>query len=258
MILTAIVTGAGSGIGLEASRDLLAQGWRVFGIDVNQEVMAAAAATLGSDRFHPLACDLRDADAVAATMTAIGEQASSVNALIACAGILKLGPLAEMSVEDFDLVFGVNVRGLWLSARDAMPMLRSAADAGDLARIVLLSSVSALRPKIDSGAYSASKAAVSQLTRVLAVECAPHGILVNALAPGTVDTPMVNNQNNPESRGNWRPSGPSPVGRIAQPSDIVRVVRFLLSEDAGYVTGATIPVDGGTQAAFVPPRQGTL
>ncbi|MBL6598742.1 MAG: SDR family oxidoreductase, partial [Alphaproteobacteria bacterium] len=90
--------------------------------------------------------------------------------------------------------------------------------------------------------------------RVLSVECAPHGILVNALAPGTVDTPMVNDQSDPAKRGNWRPSGPSPVGRIAQPSDIVRVMRFLLSEDAAYVTGATIPVDGGTQAAFVPPR----
>jgi NAD(P)-dependent dehydrogenase (short-subunit alcohol dehydrogenase family) len=159
-----------------------------------------------------------------------------------------------MSVEDFDAVFGVNVRGLWLSAREAMPMLRKAADAGDLARIILLSSVSALRPKVDSGAYSASKAAVSQLTRVLAVECAGYGILVNALAPGTVDTPMVNNQNDPAKSGKWRPSGPSPIGRIAQPSDIVRVMRFLLSEDAAYVTGTTIPVDGGTQAAFVPPR----
>ena len=254
MTNTAIVTGAASGIGLETARDLLERGWRVFGLDVTEPAVAGAAETLASDRFTPMACDLRDAGAVAATMAAVGSQAGSVNALIACAGILRLGPLVEMSVEDFDLVFGVNVRGLWLSAREAMGLLRAAADQGDLARIVFLSSVSALRPKIDSGAYSASKAAVSQLTRVLAVECAEHGILVNAVAPGTVDTPMVRDQSGPETRGNWRPSGPSPIGRIAQPSDIVRVIRFLLSDDAAYVTGTTIPVDGGTQAAFVPPR----
>ena len=253
MTNTVIITGAGSGIGLEAARDLSEQGWTVHGLDVADSVIRGAAERLNSDRFHAHACDIRDASKVAATMAAIGPKTGSVNALIASAGVLRLGPLAEMSVEDFDLVFEVNVRGLWLSVREAMPMIRRAADAGELARIILLSSVSALRPKIDSGAYSASKAAVSQLTRVLSVECAPHGILVNALAPGTVDTPMVNDRNKPESRGNWRPSGPSPVGRIARPNDIVRVMRFLLSEDAGYVTGATIPVDGGTQAAFVPP-----
>jgi NAD(P)-dependent dehydrogenase (short-subunit alcohol dehydrogenase family) len=254
MANTAIVTGAASGIGLEACRDLLERGWTVYGLDMTDDGLEKAAATLGDDAFHYRTCDLREAEAVAKTMAEIGEAAGSINSLIACAGVLKLGPLAGMSVEDFDMVFDVNVRGLWLSAKEAMPMLRKAADAGELARVILLSSVSALRPKIDSGAYSASKAAVSQLTRVLAVECAEHGILVNALAPGTVDTPMVNNQGDPAKSGKWRPSGPSPIGRIAQPSDIVRVMRFLLSEDAAYVTGATIPVDGGTQAAFVPPR----
>tara|TARA_Y100001934_G_scaffold170444_1_gene202312 strand:- start:645 stop:1115 length:471 start_codon:yes stop_codon:yes gene_type:complete len=156
-----------------------------------------------------------------------------------------------MAVEDFDMVFDVNVRGLWLSAREAIPFLRTAAGAGELARIVMLSSVSALRPKIDGGAYGASKIAVSQLTRVLGAECAKDGILINAIAPGTVDTPMVQNA---DRSGNWRPSGPSPVGRVAEPKDIVRVVRFLLSEDAAYVTGTTIPVDGGTSAAFIPPK----
>ena len=176
-----------------------------------------------------------------------------INALIACAGVLKLGTLEDMSTEDFDAVFDINVRGLWLSAREALPFLKNAASRGELSRVILLSSVSALRPKIDSGAYSASKAAVSQLTRVLSVECAKYGITVNAIAPGTVNTPMVNKKSTPQSQGNWRPSGPSPLGRIAEPSDIANVIEFLLSKEASYVTGTTIPVDGGTQAAFIPP-----
>ncbi len=254
MTATAIVTGAASGIGLGTSRDLLGRGWTVHGLDLTEAALAKAAAGLADENFHTHACDIRSAEAVAATMADIGRAAGRVNALVACAGVLKLGKLADMSVEDYDMVFDVNTRGLWLSAREALPHLRAAAGAGELARIVFLSSVSALRPKIESGAYSASKAAVSQLTRILAVEVAGEGILVNAIAPGTVDTPMVNDQGGPNETGAWRPSGPSPVGRIAQPDDIARVVRFLLSEESAYITGTTIPVDGGTQAAFVPPR----
>ena len=76
---------------------------------------------------------------------------------------------------------------------------------------------------------------------------------MNAIAPGTVNTPMVNEKNTPQRQGHWRPSGPSPLGRIAEPSDITNVIEFLLSKEASYVTGTTIPVDGGTQAAFIPP-----
>lgn len=249
---TAIITGAASGIGQEAARDLLTKGWSVYGLDVSEAALAPAVRTLASRQFHPRPCDLRDAAVIAKVMRGIQEDSPRINALIASAGVLKLGRLAEMAVEDFDTVLNVNVRGLWLTCREAMPMLEAATAAGEIGRVILMSSISAIRPKIESGAYSASKAAVSQLTQILAAECAERGILVNALAPGTVDTPMVNDQAG--SNGNWRPSGNSPLGRIAQPADIVRVMRFLLSEDAGYVTGTIIPVDGGTRAAFIPPR----
>ena len=246
---TAIVTGAASGIGLEAARDLLDRGWRVFGLDrVRPELPSPPG------RFHPVTCDLRDAAAVRETLAGVAREAPAVNALICSAGALRIGALSDMPVEEFDLVFDVNVRGLWLSVKEALPLIRTAAAGGGLARIIILSSVSAIRPKIGNGAYAASKAAVSQLTQVLAVECAPEGILVNAIAPGTVDTPMVRTQGDRTRQGTWRPSGPSPLGRVAEPMDIVRVMRFLLSEDAAYVTGTVIPVDGGTRAAFVPPR----
>ncbi len=250
----AVITGAASGIGLDAARDLVEQGWTVYGVDAAEEGLAAAAAELGTERFRSSRCDIRSAEAVRETMAAIGAEAGRIDALICCAGVLRLGPLAQMSVEDFDLIFSVNTRGLWLSAREAMPWLRKAAQEAGTARVIFLSSVAALRPKVDSGAYAASKAAVSHLTRVLAVECAADGILVNALAPGTVDTPMIRSHADPAKQGAWRPSGPSPLGRVAEPRDVVRVMRFLLGDDAAYVTGATIPVDGGTQAAFVSPR----
>jgi len=159
-------------------------------------------------------------------------------------------------VEEFDRVFAINTRGTWLCARAAFPLLKAAAVPGSPARVVFLSSIAALRPKISSGAYAASKAAVSQLTRVIGVEWAEHGILVNALAPGTVDTPMIHAVSDPAKAGRYRPSGASPVGRIATPDDVVDVIGFLLSDSARYVTGTTIPVDGGTQAAFVPPTGG--
>jgi NAD(P)-dependent dehydrogenase (short-subunit alcohol dehydrogenase family) len=254
MPLTAIVTGAASGIGQEACRSLLKDGWIVYGIDISDAALAPAARSLASDRFHPRPCDLRDAAAVAETMRGIKADAPKVNALIAAAGILRTGRLMDMPVDDFDLVMEVNVRGLWLTCREAMPMLRAATAAGEIGRVILLSSIAAMRPRVESGAYSASKAAVSQLTQILAAEVAEHGILVNALAPGTVDTPMVRDQARISGNANWQPSGNSPLGRIAQPVDIVRVMRFLLSENADYVTGTIIPVDGGTRAATFPPR----
>ena len=251
----AIVTGAASGIGLEASRDLLAKGWIVYGIDVSEAILTPASQSLASPNFHPRPCDLREATEVEAVMRDIQEDAPKLNAVIASAGVLRNAPLAAMPAEEFDLVFDVNVRGLWLTCKESYPMLRAAAAQGKMARVILMSSVSAIRPKIGSGVYAASKAAVSQLTKVLAVEWASDGILVNALAPGTVDTPMIQAATaDPAQQGNWRPSGDSPLGRIAQPQDVVRVMRFLLSEDADYVTGTIIPVDGGTRAAFVPQR----
>ena len=114
---TAIITGAASGIGLEAAQDLLAKGWTVYGIDISDEALAPAARKLSSPCFHSRPCDLREAPSVADVMRGIRKDAPQVNALIASAGVVRIGPLAEMSVEDFDTVFGVNVRGLWLACR---------------------------------------------------------------------------------------------------------------------------------------------
>jgi NAD(P)-dependent dehydrogenase (short-subunit alcohol dehydrogenase family) len=252
MTKSAAVTGAASGIGQAACRRLLEAGWIVFGLDNARGRLDAVAEGFGAyrDRFRPVLCDVADAARVTAAFQEIGP---TLNALVTCAGVLRTALMEDMTIEDFDLVLTVNTRGTFLCAQKALPLLRAGATADNPSRIVMLSSLAALRPKIVSGAYAASKAAVSQLCRVMAAEWAPSGVLVNALAPGTVDTPMVAAMADPAASKGYRPSGVSPVGRIAQPDDVVDVMMFLLGDGARYVTGTTIPVDGGTQAAFVPP-----
>jgi NAD(P)-dependent dehydrogenase (short-subunit alcohol dehydrogenase family) len=227
----------------------------VVALDRDGAGLAALRRDLGAagDRLETLLCDVTSAESVAAAFRAIAERHGRLNGLVCSAGVLRIGALDAMAVEDFDQLFAVNVRGLWLSAREAMPLLKLAGAEGELARAVFLASISGIRHKIDSGAYAATKAAVIALTKVMAVECAPHKVLVNAVAPATVDTPMVRPHLNPGGNTRYRTSGTSPLGRIAEPADVAAVISFLLSKDAGYVNGTVIPVDGGTVAAFVPP-----
>jgi NAD(P)-dependent dehydrogenase (short-subunit alcohol dehydrogenase family) len=249
------ITGGASGIGRGTAKRLLEDGWTVIALDVAEAGLADLRKTFAvhGGRLHTRTCDVTSPESIAGVFAEIGRTFGHINGLVCSAGVLKIGRLESMSIEDFDQVFSVNVRGLWLCAREAMSLLKTAASEGEVARIVFLASIAGLRHKIDSGAYAATKAAVIALTKVMAVESAPHNILVNAIAPATVDTPMVRPHMQPGNNSNYRTSGTSPLGRIAEPDDIAAVIRFLLSKDAAYVTGTVIPVDGGTTAAFVPP-----
>lgn len=251
----AAVTGAASGIGRGTTKRLLAEGWTVVALDIATDQLEVLRRDFSGhgDRLYVQICDVASVTSVTEAFKAIESRFGRLNGLVCSAGVLKIGPLEAMPVEEFDALFNVNVRGLWLCARQAIPLLRTAGAAGEIARMVFLASISGLRHKIDSGAYAATKAAVITLTKVMAVECAAHKILVNAVAPATVDTPMVRPYLSRDGNTRYRTSGTSPLGRIAAPEDVAAVIRFLMSEDAGYVTGTVIPVDGGTIAAFVPP-----
>jgi NAD(P)-dependent dehydrogenase (short-subunit alcohol dehydrogenase family) len=251
----AAITGGASGIGHGTAKRLLQERWRVIALDRDQTGLEALRKDCSAygDRLSTQVCDVTSAEAIANAFQAIGRRFGRLNGLVCSAGLLKIGALDAMSVEDFDQLFAVNVRGLWLCAREAMPLLKLAGADGGLARVVFLASISGIRHKVESGAYAATKAAVIALTKVMAVECAPSKVLVNAVAPATVDTPMVRPHLNPAGNTRYRTSGTSPLGRIAQPEDVAAVIAFLLSNDAGYVNGAIIPVDAGTVAAYVPP-----
>src|SRR5215467_2461320 len=166
MSKVAAITGAASGIGRGTAKRLLDEGWTVLALDRDEAGLAALRRDFlpGGERLHTEVCDVTSVPSVATAFQAIGRRFGRLNGLVCSAGLLRIGTLEAMAVEDFDALFAVNVRGLWLSAREAMPLLKVAGKSGELARVVLLASISGLRHKIDSGAYAATKAAVIALT----------------------------------------------------------------------------------------------
>lgn len=247
----AVITGAASGIGRATAQRLPPLGWTVVGLD--RSFGSGSADDRRPDDATTLHCDVRDQASIADAFAEIEQLHGHVDALICSAGTLEIGALSDMPVEDFDRLYEVNTRGAWLCARQSVPLMRKSPHRGLLPRIVFLGSIAGIRPKVSGGAYGAQKAALHVITSVMAAELGPEGILVNAVAPGTVDTPMVQAKSDSSKTGNYRPSGNSPLGRVAKPEDIAAVIEFLLSEQSNYVTGAIVPADGGTRAAFIPP-----
>ena len=250
----AAITGGASGIGCGTAKRLLDDGWTVVALDVSEQGLAALKQEFASygAKLDTQVADVTSEASLAAAFEAVGKRHGRLNGFVASAGLLRTGPLDSMPVNEWDDLFAVNVRGVWLATKLAMPLLKAAAAKGEAARVVFLASISGLRHKIDSGAYAATKAAVIALTKVWAVESAAAGVLVNAVAPATTDTPMVAPHLTPGSNTRYRTSGNSPIGRIAQPADIANVIHLLMSPAAAYVNGTVIPVDAGTIAAFVP------
>jgi NAD(P)-dependent dehydrogenase (short-subunit alcohol dehydrogenase family) len=195
--------------------------------------------------FDPM--DVADAAGVATGIAAVEQRCGRIDVLFNNAGVELSRTLHETSEEEWDRVFAVNLRGMFLVCRRVLAgMIRRRAGA-----IVNVSSISGLLGWPASAAYCASKGGVIQLTRQMAVDYAPHGIRVNCICPGTTLTPMIERlfaQEADEESARARVAAMHPLGRFARPEEIAAAALFLASEEASYITGAALPVDGGYTA----------
>jgi NAD(P)-dependent dehydrogenase (short-subunit alcohol dehydrogenase family) len=245
---TVIVTGGGSGIGRATSRRAAREGAAVAVLD-RDAVHAEETATMVSEEggtAGAFPCDVSDDASVAESVAAVKADLGRVTGVVTAAGIFH-GPdlrLAhEVSVEDFVVVLGVNLIGTFAVIKHALPHLMDGGGA-----IVTIASTAAIRGHGQGAGYTASKGGVNALTRLLAVQYGPHGVRVNCICPGGVDTPMTGGTfATPQARE--RAKRTVPLGRYAQPEDIGDVAVFLLGDDARHLTGSTLAVEGGATIA---------
>jgi len=240
----AIVTGAGSGIGAATARALAARGDRVVCADVKLDTAQRVAGGLDDalavevDVSSAASCDRM----VEETMRRFGD----VDSIVTCAGVERHGPGHEFSEEDFDLIMNVNLKGTWLSARSAV---RAIIGAGHGGTVVMIGSINSVVGNPGASAYCASKGGVLMLGRTLALDWARYGVRVNIVGPGVVNTPMsARSLADPEKRAKMMEK--TPLGRPAPPEEIASVIAFLTSDASSFMTGAYVPVDGGTLAAW--------
>lgn len=226
----ALVTGGAQGIGAAVACRFLADG-----LDVVVGDLEAKRADAVEQGFRFEALDVTDEASVAQVVGAAGP----VDVLVNCAGVTIAGhPVDDVSLADWNAQIGVNLTGTFLCTRAVVPGMRERG----FGRIVNLASALATRGLPGSCAYSASKAGVLGFTKAVAAELAPHGVTVNAVAPGYVDTPMT--QGFPPGLREKRLAEIG-MGRFARPDEIASVVSFLASDEAGYVTGALLEAGGG-------------
>jgi NAD(P)-dependent dehydrogenase (short-subunit alcohol dehydrogenase family) len=234
----ALVTGGARGIGAGIAAALAAEGASVAVLDVLADEAEARAAALPGDGWAVVA-DLRDPDQVGVAVDATAERYGRLDIVVNNAGVFRSTPLLDIGLDEWQLIFDVNVRSLLLTTQAAAPHLAKA-PAG---RIVNLASMGGKLGEPGQAHYAASKAAVIALSRVAAMELGPAGITVNCICPGYVATEMGAAERTPEQVAAW--SALSPLGRIGTPEDVARMAVFLASDDAAYCTGQAFNVTGG-------------
>jgi len=242
----AVVTGAARGIGAGTARRFAAEGASLAVLDLEQETAAATAADLDAERAVGIACDVADASSVETAVTNVVGELGGIDILVNNAGITRDNLLFKMSEDDWDLVMNVHLRGSFLMSKAVQKHMVEK----KYGKILNLSSVSALGNRGQAN-YSAAKMGLQGFTRTLAIELGPFGINVNAVAPGFIVTDMTDDTARrvgvePEE---YRKAAAqlNPVRRVGYPEDVAAAAAFLCSDEASYVTGQTLYVDGGAR-----------
>lgn len=233
----AFVTGAGQGMGQAIVRRFVAEGARVVAVDLDQQALASGLADLG-DSVLALSCNVADSASVADAMGQVEARFGGLDILVNNAGVGALDSFLDTPDESWARVIGVNLGGTFLCARDGARLMVKGQRAG---AIINLSSTAALTGEGPSH-YCASKAAVMGLTRAIARELAPSGIRVNTLVPGPTNTPMMAGIPDEHMQALLKNV---PLGRMCETDEIARVAVFLASEDASFMTGQNVAVNGG-------------
>ncbi|MBA2325784.1 MAG: SDR family oxidoreductase [Actinobacteria bacterium] len=242
-----LVTGAASGMGRATTTRLVDEGARVTAVDVDEPGLEKTVALADAgDRVVACPADVsREQDVVAAVDTAV-EAFAGLAGVVTSAGIFHPGdlkPAADVALEDFLHVIGVNLAGTFLAIKHALPYLVTSGGS-----IVTIASTAALRGHGFGSGYTASKGGVDALTRLVATQYGRKGVRANCICPGGIDTPMTAGAFlTPEATERFE--NRVPAGRVGQPEEIASVAAFLLSDDAAYLSGQTIAVDGASTIA---------
>jgi NAD(P)-dependent dehydrogenase (short-subunit alcohol dehydrogenase family) len=245
---SAVVTGAGSGIGRAIAELFAAQGARVLGVDVSEPGLEATSRSIQQKggAFSTRHCDVTSAEEVAAAFEYAETAVGGVSILVNSAGIAHVGTAESTPVAEFDRVYQVNVKGLFLCSRSALVGMRSRGSGV----IVNLASIASLIGLEDRFAYSMSKGAVLAMTRSIAVDYMRHGIRCNAICPARVHTPFVDDflqrfYPGREAEMFEQLSSYQPLGRMARPEEVAALALYLCSDEAAFITGQAFPIDGG-------------
>ena len=235
MTRVAVVTGAAGGIGRAVVEDLIDAGYEVAGLVRSHPSDAVAGAVYE-------VADVADSAQVDAAIAGVLDRFGRIDVLVTTAAVLRSAPIHETTDELWDEVISINLRGVFLSCRAVLPAM-IAAHSGS---IINLSSVHAIATVSGTGAYAATKGAIVSLSRQLAVEYADAGIRANSLIVGSVDTKMTDLHRELLERDGVSLTPPTgAIGRMAQPVEIAKAVRFLAGDDSSFVTGSALTIDGG-------------
>ena len=235
-----LVTGAARGIGLATTKQFLAAGWRVAMLDIDSETQDAAVTKLAEpENTLALTCDVAFPEQVHRSMDKLINRFGQLNGVVNNAGTAVFSPLAETTYDEWSRVLAVNLSGPFLVTQAGLPHLIAAGGGS----VVNITSISGLRASTLRVAYGVSKAGLAQLTRQQAAELGEHGIRVNAVAPGPVDTAMAKKVHSADIRSAYHDA--IPLNRYGTEDEITNMVLFLSGSNASYITGQIIAVDGG-------------